>query len=69
MSLIRLIENFSLHNLRTKKMCHVELDAFPISKNTAALDTFLLKLNVTSSESFKHEMSRNDKHGKQTGLH
>jgi hypothetical protein len=47
MSLTRLIENFSLYNLRTKKMCHMELNAFSISKTTAAVDTFLLNLNVT----------------------
>jgi hypothetical protein len=37
-SLIKLVENFNLGNLRSKLGCHIVPKAFSISKNTAAVD-------------------------------
>jgi hypothetical protein len=52
-SLIRLVENSIIDNLYSKPGCYNVSKAFPISKNTAAVD-ILLKLKVTWSVSLIH---------------
>jgi hypothetical protein len=49
-SFIMLAENCNWDNLY-KPRCHVVSKAFPLSKNTAVIDTLLLKFKVTWSES------------------
>jgi hypothetical protein len=53
-SLIIQVENSNLDNLYNKSGCHVVSEAFPISKNTAAVDILLLKIMVTLSISLIH---------------
>jgi hypothetical protein len=43
-SLMRLVEDSIVDNLCSKPRCHKVLKAFSISKNTAAVDTLMLKL-------------------------
>jgi hypothetical protein len=51
MSFIKLVENSNLDNLYSKPEGHVVSKAFLRSKNTAAVDIFLLKMRVTWSVS------------------
>jgi hypothetical protein len=45
-SLIRLINNFNLHNLYSNPRCHVVAKAFSIFKNITAVDMILFKFKV-----------------------
>jgi hypothetical protein len=46
-SFIKFAEKYNFDSLYSKPGCHVVSKAFPISKNTAAVDILLLKLRVT----------------------
>jgi hypothetical protein len=53
-SLIKLVENSNLDHLYSKPECNVVSRAFPMSKNTAAVNKLMLKLRVTWSVSLIH---------------
>jgi hypothetical protein len=53
-SLMRLVENYNSDNLCSRPECHVLSEAFSISKNTAAVDIFLLKFRAAWSASLIH---------------
>jgi hypothetical protein len=52
--LIKLVNNFNLDDLYSKRKCHFVSKVFSVPKNTAAVDMFLFKFKVTWSVSLIH---------------
>jgi hypothetical protein len=63
-----LVQNSNLDSLYSNPKCHVMSKTFSISKNTADVDTLLLKFSRGPEASYI-TMSCCDVHGNQTSLH